>query len=126
MIRKQHGDDHYCACLYKYLQSIAVQLRDISNFICTDDKHEVPTDESGYPLSALRRGCRVLVATNESYQVGDYDFRKINVIPTVILLNNITEKLKIPGSEANPISSLKLLQCSPLLPYEMHKKSPTH
>ena len=79
--------------------------------------------ESGYTLSALPRGHRVLFATNESYQVGDHDFTKINMIPTVILLNNIPEKVEDSLFRDKPyISSLKLLQYCPLLPYEMHKK----
>ena len=78
---------------------------------------------SGYILSALPRGHRVLFATNESYQVGDHDFTKINVIPTVILLNNIPEKVEDSLFRDKPyISSLKLLQYCPLLPYEMRKK----
>ena len=58
MIHKQHNN---CACIYKYLQSMAVELRDISSFICTDDKHKIPIGEPGYPLSALPRGRRVLL-----------------------------------------------------------------
>ena len=42
MICKQHSDEHYCACIYKYLRSMAVELCDISSFICTDDKHKIP------------------------------------------------------------------------------------
>ena len=113
MIRKQHDDDHYCACLYKYLRSMAVQLRDISNFTCTDDKHKVPIGEPGYPLSALPRGRRVLVATNESYQVGDHDFTKINVIPIVILLNNMPEKIEDFWFRGKPYILLKITTISP-------------
>ena len=98
----------YIYIFTEYIKITAFQtspVMDISDFIRTDDKHKISIGEPGYPLSALPRGCRVLVATNESYQVGDHDFTKINVIPTVILLNIYLKKLKIPGSEANPISS---------------------
>ena len=98
----------YIYIFTEYIKITAFQtspVMDISDFIRTDDTHKISIGEPGYPLSALPRGCRVLVATNESYQVGDHDFTKINVIPTVILLNIYLKKLKIPGSEANPISS---------------------
>ena len=87
---------------------MTVQLRDISNFICTDDKYKVPVREPGYPLSAPPRGRRVLLATNESYQVSDYDFTKINMIPTVILLNNIPEKVKDSWFRGKPYILLKI------------------
>ena len=93
MICKQNDNEHCCACIYKYLRSMAVEWSDISSFICTDDKHKVPIGEPGYPLSALPRGKRVLVATNESYQVGDHNFTQINIIPIAILLNNIPNSI---------------------------------
>ena len=49
MIHKQHDNEHYCACIYMYLQFMAVELCDISSFYM-------------YILMG------VLVATNESYQ----------------------------------------------------------
>ena len=45
MIHKQHNDDHYSACIYKYLRSMAVELSDISH-----DMHKIPIGEPGYPL----------------------------------------------------------------------------
>ena len=70
-----------------------VELRDISSFLCTDDKHKVPLGEPGYPLSALPRGRRIFVVTNESDQVEDHNFTKIIIIPTVIIPNNILHNI---------------------------------
>ena len=109
MIHKQHNN---CACIYKYLQSMAVELRDISRFICTDDKHKIPIGEPGYPLSALPRGRRVLIATNEFY-VGDHNFTKINIIPTAILLNNIPDRTDDSWYCGKPYFLLKITALSP-------------
>ena len=50
-----------------------------------------------------------MIATNESYQVGDHDFMKINVIPTVILLNNIPEKVEDSWFRGKPYILLKII-----------------
>ena len=92
---------------------MAVELCDISRFICTDDKHKVPKGEPGYPLPALPQGRRVLVATNESYQVGGHDFLKINLIPTVILLNRIPDSIDDSWHCGKPYVILKVTALSP-------------
>ena len=107
MLRKQHDDDHYCSCIYKYLRSMVTSLRDISLFICTDDKHKISCGEPNYPLSALPRGRRVLVARNEYYRVGGHDFSKISIIPTVVIVNNIPESVDSSWYRGNPLYSFK-------------------
>ena len=115
MMCKQYGDEHYCAYIYKYLRSMTVELCDISSFICTNDKHKVPIGEPRYPLATLPRGRRVLIAiaTNESYQVGDHDFTKINTIPTVILLSNIPDSIDDSWFRGKLYVLLKITALSP-------------
>ena len=92
MIRKQHGDDHYCAAL-KYTRAFAVEFKDYCTYICTDDKHKIAIGEPNMPLSALPRGKRVLVGRNETYQVSDPDFSNISLIPTVIPVTQLPDKV---------------------------------
>jgi hypothetical protein len=41
MFRKFHPDEHYCAALFRYQRELAVKYRDLSTFICIDDKHRI-------------------------------------------------------------------------------------
>ena len=79
--------------IFKYAREYAVRIRDICSFVCTDDKHKISMSEPNFPLEALPRGRRVLVANNESFQVGDHDFSTTSFIPTVILVNDIPERV---------------------------------
>ena len=78
MVRKSHDDDHYTNALFKYAREYAINIRDICCFICTDDKHKIDVGEPSFPLAAVPRGKRVLVAGNEAFQVGDHDFSTID------------------------------------------------
>ena len=55
--------------------------------------NEISMGELNFPLAALPHGRRVLVANNESFQVGDHDFSTISLILTVILINDIPERV---------------------------------
>ena len=113
MLRKQHDDEHYCACIYKYLRSMAVSLRDVSAMICTDDKHKISCGEPNYPLSALPRGRRVIVAQNEYYRVGDHDFSRLSFIPTVFLMNEIPDDVSSSWYRGKPHVMLKIAALEP-------------
>ena len=86
-------DDHYANAVFKYAREYAVSIRGICSFVCTDDKHKISMGQPNFPLGALPRGRRVLVEINESFQVGDHDFTTISLISTVILVNDIPERL---------------------------------
>lgn len=113
MIRKSHDDDHYANAIYKYAREYTVQIRDLASFICTDDKHKISVGEPNFPLSALPRGRRVLVSTNEAFQVGDHDFSVISLIPTVILLNEIPDKVGGSWYRGSPCVCLKITATEP-------------
>lgn len=87
--RKQHSDQHYSAALFRYQREFALKFRDYSGFICLDDKHRIKIREPGFPVAAAKRGRRVLVSMAKSFQVGDHDFTKFSVIPSVILVLDI-------------------------------------
>lgn len=88
---KEHLDGHYCAALYRYLREFAVRYRDVSIFVSVDDKHRIKVGEPGFPLAAVERGKEVIVSMRETFVVGDHDFAKFSLIPSVTLLVNIPE-----------------------------------
>lgn len=73
-LRKSHPDAHFCAALFKYMRDYARKFREISLFVCIDDKHRIKVGEPGYPVAAVERGKEVIVSTNETLEVVDHDF----------------------------------------------------
>ena len=65
---------------------------DNTTFVCMDDKHTMKVGEPGYPIAAVERGKSVLVAHGTTFQVGEHDFAKLSLIPSVVL------KLIIPST----------------------------
>ena len=91
LFRKSHPDEHYCAALFRYQCELAVKYRDLSLFICIDDKHRIKIGEPGYPVAAVERGRQVIVSKTETFVVGDHDFTRFSVIPSVVLQVNIPD-----------------------------------
>ena len=89
--RHSHPDTHYAAALFRYMREYAVQFRSHCGFVCLDDKHRIKVGEPGFPVAAAERGRRVMVGLNESLTVGDHDFTKFGIIPSVTLLCDIPE-----------------------------------
>ena len=57
-------------------------------------KHSVKVGEPGNPLAAVDRGKMVVVGLNESFQVGDHDFSRISITPSVSFLVKIPESIE--------------------------------
>ena len=91
--RKSHPDAHYAASLFRYQRELAVKFRSYRNFACLDDKHRVNVGEPGFPVAAAERGRRVMVGLDSSFQVGDHDFTRHSIIPSVCFLVNIPEEV---------------------------------
>ena len=83
--RKAHEDSHYAAAIFRYQREQAVMFREESMFVCMDDKHRVKVGEPNYPVAAAERGRKVLVHLNKTFEVGDHDFTKFSLIPSVTL-----------------------------------------
>ena len=64
---------------------MAIMFRSCTALVCLDDKHRVKISEPGNPLAAAEGGRRVLVRTNTTFEVGDHDFSKFSIIPSVSL-----------------------------------------
>jgi hypothetical protein len=71
------------------LRDFAIKYRVISVFVCIDNKHRIKVGEPNFPVAAVERGREVIVSLNDTFTVGDYDFCKFSLIPSVIPLVDI-------------------------------------
>ena len=92
--RKTHVDCHYASALYRYQREFCVKFRDYTTFVSQDDKHSVKVGEPDYPVAAVERGKAVLVGLNEKMVVGDHDFTKFTLTPSVNFLITIPETIE--------------------------------
>ena len=59
-----------------------------------DDKHKVPVGEPGYPVASVERGKKVLVAIGRVFEVGDHDFTRCSLTPSVALVIDIPDSIE--------------------------------
>ena len=83
--RKYHVDAHYASAVFRYEKEFCMKFRDIVSLLCEDDKHTVKVGEPGFPVAAVERGKRVIVGLNQCLEVGDHDFTKFSLSPSVSL-----------------------------------------
>ena len=123
--RKQHPDGHFCAALFRYMRDFAIKFRSISLFVCIDDKHRVKVGEPNFPVAAVERGRHVIVSSHETFEVGDHDFCKFSLIPSVILINDIPETAEGSWYRGQVIIGIKEAAFEPSSPIrhatELHK-----
>ncbi len=93
-LRKNYVNSHYASALFRYEREFAIKYRQHSTFVCQDDKHSFKVGEPGYPVAAVERGKQVLVGLNEKMVVGDHDFTKLTLTPSVNFLVNIPESME--------------------------------
>ena len=91
--RKKHVDCHYASALYRYLREFTILYHDYSTLVSMDDKHVVKVGEPGYPVAGIERGKQVLVAPGKKFAVGDHDFTKFSMSPSVSFLIDIPENI---------------------------------
>ena len=92
--RKSHEDCHYASALFRYEKSFAVKYRENVDFICMDDKHTCKVGEPGYPVAAVERGRQVIVAKDKIMAVGDHDFTRISLTPSVTFSVDVPEDIE--------------------------------
>ena len=92
--RKTHDDEHYAAALYRYMREYAIKLKDHCTMVSIDDKHRMKVGEPGFPVAAAERGRRVMVRSGTTFEVGDHDFTKFSIVPSVVLLINIPDRIE--------------------------------
>ena len=66
------------------MREYAVLHRDQCRLISLDDKHRIKIGEPGFPVAAAERGKQVLVGPGETFAVGDHDFTRFSVVPSVV------------------------------------------
>jgi hypothetical protein len=75
------------------MREYTVSIREHCCFVSIDDKHKVSIGEPNYPVAAAERGRRVLVREDEFKTVGDHDFTKFTLIPSVVFIINVPEEI---------------------------------
>ena len=89
-VNAYHIDSHYCAAIFKYLRELAIKFRSHVSFA---SQHIIKVGEPGFPVAAVERGKQVVVSTDAPFCVGDHDFTKAKIVPSVTLLCNVPEKI---------------------------------
>ena len=92
--RKSHEDEHYASAIFRYLREYAIKLKDYCTMVCIEDKHRLKVGDPGCPVAAAERGRRVLVRAGTTFEVGDHDFTKFSIIPSVALVVEIPQKIQ--------------------------------
>ena len=92
--RKDHPDSHYAAALFRYQKEYALFVKDHCNFLSIDDKHKIKIREPGFPVAAAERGKRVIDSRDSTFQVGDHDFTRMGIVPSVCLSIDIPENIE--------------------------------
>ena len=90
-IRKFHEDAHYASAIFPYEKEMAIKYRRFTTFVSLGDKHKVPVGDPGYPVASVERGKKVLVSVNKPFMVGDHDFTRSSLTPSVTLFIEIPE-----------------------------------
>ncbi|KAJ8043479.1 hypothetical protein HOLleu_10577 [Holothuria leucospilota] len=91
--RKHHPDTYYASAIFRYQKEFAIRIRNSCTFICEDDKHTVKVGEPNFPVAAVERGRQVIVGLNQKMVVGDHDFTKFSLSPSVSFIVNIPENI---------------------------------
>lgn len=92
--RKTDEGEHYAAAVLQYLREYAIECRDHCTMVCIDDKHRLKVGEPGFPVAAAEHGRKVIVHASTTFEVGDYDFTKFSIVPSITLTVDIPEDIK--------------------------------
>ena len=75
------------------MREYAILFHRFSVLACLDDKHKVKVGEPGCPVAAAERGRQVLVHSSTSFEVGDHDFTKSSITPSVTFLVDVPDDI---------------------------------
>ena len=62
--------------------------------VCIDDKHRLKVGEPGFPVATAERGQKVVERAGTTFEVGDHDFTKFSIVPSVMLIVDIPDDIK--------------------------------
>ena len=114
--RKTRPDVHYATALFRYQRELAVRFKDHSMFVSLDDKHRIKVGKPGFPVAAAERGRRVLVGHDSSFEVGDHDFTRFSIVPSVCFIINIPESVESSWYTGKVLVGLKEATFEPSSP----------
>lgn len=78
------------------MREFAILNRELVTMVSMDDKHKVKVGEPSYPLAAAERGKQIIVGPNQVMAVGDHDFTKCTLTPSVnFLVSQIPQYLSL-------------------------------
>ena len=95
------------------MREMAIRYREHTLFLSVDDKAKIPVGEPNFPLSAVARGKRVLVAPNQLCAVGDHDFSRMSFTPSAVLVVDVPESMSESFLRGKPYYSLKFQATTP-------------
>lgn len=79
--------------LFRYQREFSVKYKHLS-FVCVDDNQRVKVGEPGFPVAVAERGREVVVPLHETVVVGDHNFTRFLIVPSVIFHINIPESFE--------------------------------
>ena len=104
-------------CLHILVHAgVSLMMRDVSVMVCADDKHRVKVGELLCPVAAAEHGCQAIVHSRSAFQVGDHNFTKFSIIPSVVFEVNIPESIAGSWYDENVTWITKILPLNPLRP----------
>ena len=88
-----------CQCLLLHCtisvhEGVCFHFQDLTTFVSLDDKQWIKVGEPNYLVAAAKHGRCVLVAQNDTFEVGDHKITKFSLISSVSFVINIPETLK--------------------------------
>ena len=75
------------------MREYASLFREYALFASLDDKHKINVGEPSCPVAAAERGWQVLMHSLTSFQVGDHDFSRSSITPSVSFLVDIPSSI---------------------------------
>ena len=91
--RKSHPDEHYASAIFRYLHQFAIKYKEESIMAAWMTNTKSKWENLAFPVAAVERGKRVLVKVGASFEVGDHDFTKFSLVPSVTLVNDIPTEI---------------------------------
>ena len=84
------------------------KFKEHTSSLSTNDKNKIKVDETNYPIAAVTRGRKALVAPERIVQAADHDFLVITLTPTVVLMNEIPQKADDSWYRGKPYLFIKI------------------
>ena len=93
-LRSSHVDDHYCVAKFRYMRQYTVSNREVTTFLCVDDKSKIDYGEPNHAISPGARGKKSVIPISTVLGALDHDVNsKRSYTPSVSLEVEILDEL---------------------------------